>query len=154
MFPRRGISSRPPPAVRGANMAGKPGAISELPTQLPARYDRGFAWKLHGSCKVARQVARDLVEQWQALGGVDGLSPQELTIVERVVFLRRRVLAYESALLFNESRRANQPEQSVPMTHGEYSNHVNVLLGLLKALGINRRQRPVKRLHEHLAAVS
>ena len=39
-------------------MAGKAGAISELPTQLPARYDRGFAWKLHGSCRVARQVAR------------------------------------------------------------------------------------------------
>lgn len=129
-------------------MAGKPGAISELPTHLPARYDRGFAWQLHGSCKVARQVARDLFEQWQALGGVDGLSPQELTIVERVVFIRRRVLAYESALLFNEARRTDQAEKAVPMTHGEYSNHVNVLLGLLKSLGINRRQRPVRSLRE------
>jgi hypothetical protein len=135
-------------------MAGKPGAISELPTQLPARYDRGFAWKLHGSCKVARQVARDLVEQWQALGGVEGLSPQELTIVERVVFLRRRVLAYESAVLFNESRRVNQPPLPLPMDAGTYSNHVNVLLGLLKALGIARRQRPVKGLRQHLEAVS
>jgi hypothetical protein len=137
-----------------AIMAGKPGAISELPTNLPARYDRGFAWKLHGSCKVARQVARDLFEQWQALGGVDALSPQELTIVERIVFIRRRVLAYESAVLFNEAKRANQAEMPLPMDAGTYSNHVNVLLGLLKALGIARRQRPVKRLHEHMAAVS
>jgi hypothetical protein len=135
-------------------MAGKTGMRSELPTHLPARYERGFAWKLHGSSKVARQVARDLVEQWQALGGVDELSPQQLTIVERVVFLRRRVLAYESAVLHNEAKRPEQPEMPLPMDAGTYSNHVNVLLGLLRVLGLERRQKPVKRLHEHLAAVS
>jgi hypothetical protein len=39
------------------------------------------------------------------------------------------------------------------MDAGTYSNHVNVLLGLLKALGIARRQRPVKSLRAHLEAV-
>lgn len=127
-------------------MAGKPGSISELPTQLPARYERGFAWKLHRRCKVARQVARDLFEQWQALGGVGELSPQELTLVERAVFIRRRVLAYESAVLYNESRRKDQPELPLPMDAGVYSNHVNMLLGLMRALGLERRQRPSQRL--------
>jgi hypothetical protein len=64
------------------------------------------------------------------------------------------VLAYESAILHNESRHQDQPEKPLPMDAGTYSNHVNVLLGLLKALGIARRQRPDKRLHEHLASVS
>jgi hypothetical protein len=129
-------------------MAGKSGMRSELPTQLPVRYERGFAWQLHGSCRVARQCARDLFEMWQALGGVGELSPQQLTIVERVVFLRRRVLAYESAVLHNEAKRPEQPEMPLPMDGGTYSNHVNVLLGLLRVLGLERRQRPVRRLHE------
>jgi hypothetical protein len=112
-------------------MAGKPGAMCLLPTELPARYTRNFAWQLHSSCGVARQVPRDLVEQWQALGGVGELSPQQLTIVERVVFLRRRVLAYESAILYNESKRPDQPERPLPTDAGTYSNHVNVLLGFI-----------------------
>jgi hypothetical protein len=127
-------------------MAGKAGALSELPTQLPARYERGFPWKLHGSCKVARQCARDLVEMWQALGGVGELPPQQLTIVERVVFLRQRVLAYESAVMHNLSKRADQAEMALPFDAGTYSNHVNVLLGLLRALGLERRQKPSQRL--------
>ena len=129
-------------------MAGKPGSISELPTRLPARYDRHFAWTLHRRCKVARQVAADLFEQWQDLGGVSELSAQQLTIVERVVFLRRRVLAYESAIMHNESRRKDQPEMPLPMDAGTYSNHVNVLLGLLRTLGLERRQKPSRRLGE------
>ena len=130
------------------------GALSERPTDLPARYRRLFAWDLDRRSKVVREIAADQVEQWQALGGVESLSPQELALVERTVFLRRRVLAYESAVLHNLSRTEDQPERPLPMDAGTYSNHVNVLLGLLKALGINRRQRPVKRLHEHLAAAS
>jgi hypothetical protein len=42
------------------------------------------------------------------------------------------------------------PEKPLPITHGEYSNYVNVLFGLLKALGIQRRQKPMRRLHEHM----
>jgi hypothetical protein len=142
------MTSRSHPRFPEAIMAGKPGAVSELPTRLPARYERNFAWKLHGSCKVARACARDLVEMWQALGGVGELSPQQLTIVERVVFLRRRVLAYESAVLHNEAKRADQPEMPLPMDAGTYSNHVNVLLGLLRVLGLERRTKPVRGLHQ------
>lgn len=127
-------------------MAGKVGVRGELPTRLPARYDRHFAWKLHGSCKVARQVARDMVEMWQDLGTVTELSGQQLTLVERAVFIRRRVLAYESAVLYNESRRPDQAELPLPMDHGVYSNHVNMLLGLLRALGLERRTKPTRSL--------
>jgi hypothetical protein len=132
-------------------MAGKPGAMRMLPTRLPARYSRRFAWKLHGSCLVARQVAADLVEMWQALGGVEELSPQQLTLVERVVFLRRRVLAYESAVLHNEAKREDQPAMPLPMDAGTYSNHVNVLLGLLRVLGLSRRARQADGLQAYLA---
>ena len=137
-------------------MAGKAGALSAKPTELPARYrPRGrFAWNLDRRCTVVRELAADLVELWQDLGGVDALSVQERALCDRIVFLRRRVIDYESAILHNLSRPEGQPERPLCMTHGEYSNHVNVLLGLLKALGIGRRQRAVKGLHEHLGSAS
>jgi len=121
---------------------------SEKPTLLPARYRPLFAWDLDRRSKSCREIAADQYEQWQALGGVECLSPQELAIVERVVFLRRRVLAYESAVLFNESHRPDETEKPLPMDAGTYSNHVNVLLGLLKALGISRRQKAVRSLRD------
>jgi len=115
-------------------MAGKPGSVSELPTLLPARYDKDFAWKLHRRCKVARQVAADLYDLWQALGGFESLSPQQRWLCERVVYLRRRCLAYESAVL---------AEIPPPMDAGTYSNHANVLQGYLRTLGLERRQKSV-----------
>jgi hypothetical protein len=135
-------------------MSGKQGALSERPTQLPARYRPLFAWALDRRAKPCREIAADQFELWQALGGVEGLSPQELAMVERIVFIRRRVLEYESALLHNSTCGESDAKRPVCMDHGVYTNHVNVLLGLLKALGLGRRQRPVRRLHEHLAAAS
>jgi hypothetical protein len=128
--------------------------LSNKPTLLPARYRPLFAWALDRRSKPCREIAADQYELWQALGGVEGLSPQELAMVERIVFIRRRILDYESALLHNSTCGEGNTPKPVCMDHGVYTNHVNVLLGLLKALGIQRRQRPVKRLHEHLSAAS
>lgn len=121
----------------GALMAR--GVSETLPTQLPARYERLFAWELDRRCKAVREVAADLFELWQDLGGVDGLSAQKRWLCERVVYLRRRCLAYEAAVL-----AGTEP----PMDAGAYSNHANVLQGYLRTLGLERRARPVKRLHE------
>jgi hypothetical protein len=123
------------------------GVSTTLPTELPARYRTRFAWALDRRSKVVREIAADMVELWQDLGGHESLSKQQQWLCERVVFLRRRTLAYESALLHNQSKRADEPEMPLPMDAGTYSNHVNVLLGLLRTLGLERRSRPVRRLH-------
>ncbi len=122
-------------------MAGKPGSISTLPTRLPDKYERLFAWKLHRRCKAARQIAGDLVELWQDLGGVDSLPAQKKWLCERVVYLRRRCLAYEAAVL-----AGTEP----PMDAGTYSNHANVLQGYLRTLGLERQARSVRTLRQHL----
>jgi hypothetical protein len=80
-------------------MSGKAGALSLKPTELPARYRRLFAWQLDRRCKAVREVAGDLVELWQDLGGVENLSTQQRWLSERIVFQRRRMLAYETAIL-------------------------------------------------------
>jgi hypothetical protein len=77
-----------------AAMTGKAGALSTKPTELPARYERLLAWQLDRRCKAVREVAGDLVELRQDLGGAPELSAQKRWLAERVVFLRRRMLAY------------------------------------------------------------
>ena len=52
------------------------GVSTTLPTALPARFERLFAWQLDRRCKAVREVAADLFELWQDLGGVDSLSAQ------------------------------------------------------------------------------
>jgi hypothetical protein len=125
-------------------MAGKQGALSEKPTALPARYERLFAWQLDRRCQAVREVAGDLVELWQDLGGASELSAQKRWLAERVVFLRRRMLAYEAAVL-----GGTEP----PMTAGEYSNFANVCQGHLRTLGLERKARNVRTLRDHLQSV-
>jgi hypothetical protein len=120
-------------------MAGKPGALCTKPTELPARYERLFAWQLDRRCKAVREVASDLYELWQDLGGVSELSAQKRWLCERVVFLRRRCLAYEAAVL-----AGTEP----PMDAGTFSNHANVLQGYLRTLGLERRSRAARTLRD------
>lgn len=115
------------------------GVSTTLPTELPARFERLFAWQLDRRCKAVRDVASDLFELWQDLGGVEQLSAQKRWLCERVVFLRRRCLAYESAVI-----AGSEP----PMDAGTYSNHANVLQGYLRTLGLDRQSKNAKRLHE------
>jgi hypothetical protein len=121
------------------------GVSTTLPTQLPARFRQGFPWALDRRCKVVREVAADLLTLWQDLGGYEGLSTQQLWLCERVVFLRRRMLAYESAILSGTD---------APMSAGEFSNFANVAQGHLKALGLQRQARLVDGLQSFLARAS
>lgn len=133
----------------GANYPGDRsmtrGVSDTLPTALPARFERLFAWQLDRRCKAVREVASDLYELWQDLGGVDNLSTQQRWLCERVVFLRRRCLAYEAALLASKDP---------PMDAGTYSNHANVLQGYLRTLGLERKARNVPRLRELMGSAA
>lgn len=120
-------------------MAGKPGALCEKPTELPDRYERLFAWQLDRRCQAVREVAGDLVELWHDLGGAAELSAQKRWLCERVVFLRRRMLAYEAAIMAGTDPC---------MTAGEYSNFANVCQGHLRTLGLERRARNVRSLRD------
>jgi hypothetical protein len=113
-------------------MVGKASAVAQRPTKLPAKYTRGFAWKLSKRSEIAREIAADLWQLWTDLGGVESLSVQKLWLCERVVYLRRRCLAYEAAVL-----AGTDP----PMDAGTYSNHANVLQGYLRTLGLDRKAR-------------
>jgi len=124
------------------------GVSTNLPTQLPARYRDRFAWQLDKRAKVVREIAADLMELWQDLGGYDALSTQQRWLCERVVYLRRRCLAYEAAIMHNQGKPEDQRALPLPMDAGAYSNHANVLQGYLRTLGLERRQKPVRSFAE------
>ncbi|MHB8811692.1 MAG: hypothetical protein ACYDAE_00315 [Steroidobacteraceae bacterium] len=126
------------------------GTSATLPTELPSRYERLFAWRLDRRCKAVRDVAADLFELWQDLGGVDSLSTQKRWLCERVVYLRRRCLDYEAAVLHNANREPAEPERPLPMDAGTYSNHANVLQGYLKTLGLSRQAKRGPTLREYM----
>jgi hypothetical protein len=121
-----------------------------LPTELPARYERLFAWRLDRRCSAVREVAADLYELWQDLGGVEQLSAQKRWLCERVVYLRRRCLDYEAAVLHNAHLDPGEPERPLPMDAGTYSNHANVLQGYLKTLGLTRQAKRGPTLRDYM----
>ena len=121
----------------------KRGLSNTLPTHLPARYRQGVLWNLDKRSEIAREVTADLVELSQDVGGWDALSTQQRILCERIVFLRRRALEFESAIMAG---------RDPPYEYGPYSNICNVLAGYLKALGLPRQARPVQTLREYLAA--
>jgi hypothetical protein len=118
------------------------GVSNSLPTELPDKFERLFAWQLDRRCKAVREVASDLTELWQDLGTVENLSAQKRWLCERVVFMRRRMLAYEAAVM-----EGAEP----PMTAGEYSNFANVTQGHLKTLGLERQASRANGLQAYLA---
>jgi hypothetical protein len=134
-------------------MSGVPGALSEKPTELPARLNRLFPWSsLDRRCVAVREFAADITDLWQDLGGVENLSIQQRWLCERIVFMRRQMLAYESAILERAAAiDAGTEPPKLPMDSGSYSNFANVCQGHLKTLGIERRARPTQGLDGWLA---
>lgn len=137
--------STPEGSARGRDGSRRPDAdrkrTRKRPTvrerYLPARFKPGFAWQLNRRSSLARELARELWDLWQDLGGLDSLSAQQRTLVERVVFLRRQILEHEQQALSGDPGK---------LTPNEYAAAVNTLIGLLKSLGIERQARPVRRL--------
>lgn len=118
------------------------GVSKRLVTELPERFRPGFPWALDLRSKTALRFGAALYALQSDLGGPDALSAQQKMLTERCVFLHERISAFESAVL-----RAEQPA----MTFGEYSNCCNVLLGMLKALGLKRQARDVGDLQAYIA---
>ncbi|HMK87260.1 MAG TPA: hypothetical protein VK437_14965 [Steroidobacteraceae bacterium] len=119
--------------------------MSTKPTELPGKYSRRFPWELDRRCAAVREIAADLVELWTSLGTVESLSPQRLWLIERVVFIRRRMIAFETAVLAGTE---------LPFDYGSYSNLANVCQGHLRTLGLDRVAKPTMGLREYLASKS
>ena len=106
--------------------------VSTLLTELPARTPR-FPWvDAYRRSRLAREIAADYWRLATDLGGIEALSTQQLALVERAAFLLLRIRQHESAVLAGRDS---------PLDNGTHSNYCNVLTGVLKSLGLDRRAR-------------
>lgn len=117
------------------NAAVTRGVSTRLPTALPPRFKRGVAWNVDRRRKAVREYAYDMIRLGESLGGLDGLSEQELWIVEEAAYWHGRLLANKAAVL-----SGREPI----LTPGEHQNASNTLLGLLKTLGTGRRALDIR----------
>jgi hypothetical protein len=109
---------------------------------LPAKYTENIAsWGLDWRSPIAQRVMSELLMLAQDLGGWDSLTRMEQILIERITFLTLKVSEYETAKL-----NGKVPE----LEDGTYSNHVNVLKGYLKDVGLKRRAKHLPSVRGYL----
>jgi hypothetical protein len=119
------------------------GVSTKLSTSLPAAYSRDWVERLDRRTKIARLVTDRVSVLESDAGGTESLSHTKRSLIRRAVFLEMLTESQEMRFVGGE-----------PVDVGAYTQAFNSMLGAYRLLGLERRQKPVKRLHEHLAAVS
>ncbi|HJX18737.1 MAG TPA: hypothetical protein VJ437_11155 [Acidiferrobacterales bacterium] len=120
-------------------MSGKPGQRPSQPLTPPDRFEPGFIATTDmrfALPKLLRERLRALVAD---LGGADSLSYQERSLAERLIHLEWQIGEWEAAA-----------RDGKPVDQARYLHAVNALNGLVRSLGMKRRQKPVQTLEEFL----
>lgn len=104
---------------------------------IPDRYSPDFADRLDGRTLVARTI-RERIETIESdMGGAESLSHARRSLIRRTVWLEAVIEHSEQKLAAGEG-----------IDLGGHTQAINTLIGLYRLLGLERRQRPVKRLRE------
>lgn len=111
---------------------GKGQGKSDLPTDIPARFDEAFLEEMDARSEVYKMMSQRLGALVTSLGGIDGLSYQERSLCKRVIHLERLIEKRELTLALNGT-----------IDETGYFNAVNVLSGLYSKLGLRRRVKQI-----------
>lgn len=113
------------------------GRSTKLLATLPDGYSADWLQKLDKRTRVARAVLARIRELEVDAGGADALSAVRRSLIRHAAWL-------DGIVESHELRLADGQEIDV----GAYTQALNSLIGLYRLLGLERRQRPVKRLRE------
>lgn len=108
-------------------------------SEIPATFSSDWIDHLDGRTKLARVVRQRLSSLHSDLGGRDALSYQQRSLCRRAVWLEALIERREVAL-------ANGRE----IDEGAHTQSINALMGVWKALGLQRKAREVPDLHDYL----
>ncbi|TKB77282.1 MAG: hypothetical protein E8D42_14275 [Nitrospira sp.] len=111
---------------------GKGQGKSDLPTDIPARYDEAFLEEMDARSEVYKMMSQRLLSLVTSLGGLDGLSYQERSLCKRAIHLERLIEKRELTLAINGT--IDEPG---------YFNAINALSGLYTKLGLKRRAKQI-----------
>jgi hypothetical protein len=113
------------------------GVSTKLLTQLPAEYSADWLERIDKRTKIWRALLPRIQRLEDDAGGADNLPHAKRSLCRRAAFLE--LLGETLELRFTAGE---------PIDVGAYTQTVNTLLGLYRLLGLERRQRPVRRLRE------
>ena len=104
---------------------------------IPDKYSPDFAERMDRRTTIARAIQGRIEAIETDLGGADTLSHARRSLVRRVVWLEAIVEHSEQKLAAGDG-----------IDLGGHTQAINSLLGLYRLLGLERRQRPVRRLRD------
>jgi hypothetical protein len=119
------------------------GVSTKLKAGLPDGYRAGWLDKLDRRTKVARAILQRIGSLTSDAGGPDGLSHARTSLIRRAAFLEAICESHELKLAAGEE-----------IDIGSYTQTLNSMLGLYRLLGIERKARNVRGLHEHMREAS
>ena len=124
-------------------MAAKPRRRIVRATSMPSKFTP--QWPTTGDRRFAAvKAAAALRDEWQvALGGPEELSPQQVALIDRCVWLDTRCRQLEAEYLAGQGLDA-----------GEYTTLVGALNATLRLLGIHRRAKRLPRALEYADQVA
>jgi len=113
------------------------GKSTKLLATLPESYSSDWLTRLDKRTKIARAVLARIEELESDAGGADSLSAARRSLIRHAAWLDALVESFEMQLAAGEQ-----------IDVGGFTQALNSLLGLLRLVGLERRQRPVRTLRE------
>lgn len=110
-------------------------------SDIPKAYSPDWLEKMDGRTRFAQVVQQRYQDLTADMGGLDSLSYQQRSLAKRIVHLEALIEQQEAALSRGED-----------IDPGRLSNTTNTLIGLLKAVGLDRKARDVPSLQDYLKA--
>lgn len=108
-------------------------------SDISKAYAPDWLEKLDGRTRFAQVMQQRYQDLTADMGGLDALSYQQRSIAKRIVHLEALIEQQEAALAKGEDIDA-----------GRLTNTTNTLIGLLKAIGLQRQAKDVPNLHDYL----
>jgi hypothetical protein len=113
------------------------GRSEKLLATLPDTYSGDWLKRLDKRTKVARAVMDRIADLEADAGGVESLSAARRSLIRHAAWL-------DAVVESHEMRLAGGTELDV----GAYTQSLNSLLGLYRLIGLERKQRSVRRLQD------
>ena len=100
--------------------------------EIQKNYSSDWLEKLDGRTRIAQVVNERMESLTVDLGGIAQLSYQQRSLVKRVVWLEAVIEQQEAAIARGEE-----------VDQGRLTQAINSLIGLLKALGLTKKERDI-----------
>ena len=111
--------------------------------QIPARYRSDFMERLDRRTVLGKAISQRFETIATDCGGLDTLSHVKVGLIKRLIWMEAVIEGFELQLAAGDQ-----------INLGSYTQLTNSWLGIARLLGLERKPRSIRRLHEHLKEAS